>query len=409
MQRKVKEKPIEKCASKNRIAIIIIAAILAAILILGAILGIGLLVREARAVVSYNGITVSEGVASYIASTHKATYLRALRDRGIDAYDGAEFWQSECRDGVAYKADFAEQLERYVRWVAVAAYFYDRHDTLDSTSRAWIAEKTRDVLHNKSGGSVAKFNEEAAPMGFTFADFCSATELLYKAERATEAVYGVDGVGLATDKNRYILEEYLDSYANVKLLYIRKSDKFLLDENGNRVVEGGRDVLTPLEDDEIAERLLHISEITDAIDAWRTGGNGKINEDYFNGFYDYYNDEPEYSESGYFFKRGTAYTEWYRANVYSDVVDTALEMNVGDFARVDLDDNVVVFLYRTECAEGAYMAYGLEDFFVDFYKNCANEHFGTMTDELLPDVTVKDAYRNINLVKIYQNTKFKIN
>ena len=407
MQEKVKEMPSCGGGSRNRAAIIIIAAILALILIFGAVLGIGLLIREAGAVVSYNGITLSEGVASYIASTQKATYLRALRDRGIDAYDSAEFWQSECRDGVNYKADFAAQLEKYVRWVAIAAYFYDRHKTLDAASREWISEKTRDVLDNKVGGSVAKFNEEAAPMGFTYADFCSATELLYKAERATEAVYGVDGVGLATDKNRYILEDYLKSYANVQLLYIRKSDKFLLDDKGNRVVEGGRDVLTPLSDAERAERLEHISDITDAIEAWRTGGNGKINEDYFNGFYTYYNDEPEYSASGYFFKRGTAYTEWYDKEVFPGIVDTALEMNVGDFARVDLD-NVVVFLYRKECPQGAYMAYGIEDFFGDFYKNCAAHHFNTMTSELLGDVTVKDAYYGINLVKIYQNTKFKI-
>lgn len=407
MQRKETEVPREQAPNKNKTAIIIIAAALGAILLLGVILGVVLVVREAGAVVSYGGVTITEGVASYIASTTKATYIGSLRDKGIEAYDDAQFWQSEYKDGMTYKDDFARQLEGYIRRVAVSAYLFDRHTALDSAARAWINEKTTEVLDHTAGGSISAFNKEAEPMGFTYSDFCLATELLYKAERAVNAVYGEGGVGLATDANLYICEEYLKEYAHVKLLYIRTSDKFLTDDNGNRVVENGKDVLTPLSNDEKAARLKHIAEISAAIDALKTGGNGRITEQYFNSFYEYYNDEPEYSKSGYYFKSGAAYTEWYRENVYSDVVDMALSMNVGEFEIVKRDEAVIV-IYRTECPTGAYMAYGLEDFFVDFYERCATEHLYDMVTELLPEVVVKDAYHNINLVKIYQNTKFKI-
>lgn len=407
MQKKETDIPSEASPRRRRVAILIIAAILALILILGAVLGIVLLVREAGALISYNGITISEGVVSYILSTEKANYLRSLRDSGVDAIDSAQFWQSEYKDGVSYKQNFSARLESYIRWVAVSAYLFDRYSALDNTEREWIGEKTREVLELQAGGNVASFNKEAEPMGFTYDDFCSATELLYKAERAVEAVYGKGGVGIATEANRSILEKHLESYTHVKILYIRRQDKFLLDEKGNRVVENGRDVLISLTDSEKAERINHIYALTDAIEALKTGSDGRINETYFDSFYRYYNDEPEYAESGYYLKEGSAYTEWYREEVFGEVVEAALSMEVGEFRRVDLDD-MAVFLCCTECPKGAYAAYGLENFFTDFYKTAASSHLREMTDALIPEVTVKNEYYNINPVKIFQNTKFKI-
>ncbi len=391
----------------RRITVIIIAAILSMVLLLGIVLGGILIVREANAAVSYNGISITKGIASYIASTYKASYIGRLRDQQIEAYDGAEFWQSECREGVSYKDDFAAELENHIRYLVVSAYFFDRYAALSSTERAWIEEKTRSVLDLNADGSVAKFNEMAEPMGFTYSDFKGAIEFLYKAERAVTAVYGQDGTGLATESNIPLCNEYLSEYAHVRLLYIRKNDKFMLDDNGNRVVENGRDVTTPLTNEEKAARTEDIASIKAAIEAWRTGGNGGITEIYFESFFERYNDEPDYAENGYYFKDGTPYTAWYDKYAYEGVIDAAMAMEIGEFDWVELDE-AVIFIYRTDCVPGAYMAYGLEDFFVGFYSDLAQKHFSEMTGELLSEVSVKDIYREIDLVDIFQNTTFKI-
>lgn len=407
MQTKNTGEAVERAPRGRKITIIIIAAILALVLLFGAILGGILIIREANAAVSYGGVTITKGVASYIASTYKATYIGKLRDQQISAYDGVEFWRSECRDGVTYAQDFAEELQKHIRGLVVSCYFFDRYATLSGDERAWIEEKVRATLDYRAGGSVAKFNEASAKMGFTYADFRDAIEFLYKAERAVTAVYGPDGAGLATDANIPLCNQYLNEYAHVKLIYIRKNDKFMLDENGNRLVEDGRDVMTALTNDEKAKRQEDIASLKYAIEALRTGENGGITEIYFDSFYEYYNDEPEYSSSGYYLKEGTPYSEWYDEHVYSGVVDAASKMEVGEFDCLTLDE-AVIFIYRKECVPGAYMAYGLEDFFVGFYSDLALKHFSDMTKEILPDVVFKDIYREIDLVDIFQNTTFKI-
>ena len=398
----------------KKIIPIILAAILALILVFGVVLGVITMVREMTAVVSYNGITINKGVASYLAASFKHTYLRYLAQSGVNAYDGRAFWISESEDGRTYGELFKTECETYIRNVAVGAYLFERNAVISPVARKWIDENVREVLDFKAGGSEKKFNEEAAKMGFTYADFVTATELLYKAENAMASIYGVDGSVLASSSNISVCEEFLKEYAHVKLLFIRTDDKFVLDENGNRVTEGGRDKLEELSLDEKAERRNDIADISLAIDNVASGGDGQMSSVYFNSFYKKYNDDPQHSASGYYLSPYSEYTTVF-ADMYLDVVERSLKLEVGGYDKATVDEDgdgdidAYIFISREAVTPFAYTSSTYEEFFEDFYVDAAAYHYERESATLSTDVNVKPDYYDIDVVALPANTKFKIN
>ena len=175
-----------KSTRVRKIIPIVICSLLAAVLILGAAIGVASAIREASSVVSYSGVTVDRGVASYLISTYKSTYISSLRASGIFVTDAPFFWErvAEGYEDTTYGDLLRQECEKYVRSVAVCAYLFDRYSSLNSAAREWIDKNVKEVLEYKAEGSVKKFNELSSEMGFDYDDFREATELLYKAETA---------------------------------------------------------------------------------------------------------------------------------------------------------------------------------------------------------------------------------
>lgn len=409
---KKKEREVKPLDTKKIIPIAI-AVILAVVLLIGIVLGVITAVKELTAAVSYNGVTISEGVASYLAATFKQAYLRRLNASGINAYDGRAFWISENDEGKTYGELFLSECEAYIRSVAVSAYLFERNAGLTSTAREWIDRNVKEVLEYKADGNVAKFNEEAAKMGFTYQDFAVATELLYKAENAVAAIYGEDGSVLASPSNVYICEEFLKEYAAVKLIFIRLNDKFLLDDEGNRVTEGNRDKLEDLSSSEKAERQEDIENIKAAIENLTTGADNQMSTVYFDSFYSKYNDDPENAALGYYFSYTSDYSIDF-SEMYREVVLASLELEVGgfDLVVVDEDDDgrndVAVAIARINTTPYAYASSAYEAFFGDFYLDCASDHYEELLLELMPSVNLKDGYKKIDVIALPANSKFKI-
>ena len=390
---------------------IIIASALALIIIFGATLGIIALVREVNSVVSYDGTALTEGVTLYLASSFKQSYLRHLANIGVDYIDSELFWESSDIDGTPYGDKLRAACESYIRKVAVAASLFDRYASISAEQREKLNTGIAEVLDYKADGSVKIFNEMAAPMGFTYSDFVAGCEILFKAENAVAAIYGADGSALATQANISILEEYLGEYAYVKLVFVRHRDRFVLDENGNRIVEDGRDKLESLTAAEREERRADIDEIIASIDSVAVGGDGQMSELYFASLYEKYNDDPKYSSLGYYFSANSELTLGY-AEMYGNVVSGALAMDVGDYGYYDVDedgDDVVdltVFVHRMAVKSGAYAESAYAEFFEDFYVDAANYHFEKAVDDLAPSVNVKDGYGRINVITLAPNGKF---
>ena len=409
-----------KSTRARKIIPIVICTLLAVVIVFGAVIGIMAALREANSVLSYNGVTVSPGAAAYLASTYKATYISTLRSSGVFVTDAPFFW-NKVANGMAdttYGDLLRRECERYVRSVAVCAYLFDRYASLDGTAREWIDKNVKEVLDYKADGSVKKFNELSADMGFTYNDFCEATELLYKAERAKDAIYGKDGAALAYASGVADCERYLNTYSRVRIIYIRVNDKFELDENGNRINEDGVDKKVALTDEERDERWADIAAIKASIAAIKDNTDGQMSVEYFNSFYynsdgSYrYNDDPDNAVGGYYFARNSSYTEEF-AEYYPEAVDAALNMEVGDFDIVgshDEDGNLesVLVLYKCEPETHAYVSSSNSHFFKDFYSDASVYLFEKQLDALIGDVNVKDAYREIDPTKLEKNVEFLI-
>lgn len=398
----------EKQVNTNRIIPVIICVVLALVLVLGIVFGTIAIVREVTSVVSYNGITVDRGVVSYLAATYKSRVMASLEAAGANPVDNVAFWESDAGGGKTYGDILNEEITTYIRSVVVGAYLFDRASSLTAADRESIDNGVKEVLDYQANNSVSKFNELAERMGFDYSDFRTATELIYKAERAMTAIYGESGTTLAYRTNAALCNEYFKTYSRVRILYIRTKDKYELDENGNRIRgENGKDKTVELTEEEKEIRLKDIENIKVAIDASINNTNGQISEAYFDSFYFYdngnnrYNDDPDNRVGGYYFSENSEYTREF-AEYYPEAVERALKMEVGEFDMAnayDEDGNVeaVLVLYRCESVPGAYASMQYSDsFFSDFYADAAVYLFSKQLDELCPGVVIKDGFYDLD-------------
>ena len=374
----------KKKINTKRILPITLCIILGILLVAGIVLGTIAIVREVSSVVSYEGVRIEKGVACYLASTYKASY------KGEDA-------------------ELEDEIERYIRRIAVAAYLFDRTAELGETGEAWIERNVNEVVEYKAEGSVSKFNELAEPMGFDFSDFKKGTELIYKAVSALNAIYGVNGAKLSYSNNAALAEEYFSEYTHVKILYLRTEDKFAIDEDGNRVPNGdGTDMTVALTPEERAAVAEDIAEITQLIENAKNGVGTEMSLQTFNSYYDKYNDEPAYAESGYYLHPDSDFTAYLRGEGgYPNLVSTALSMEIGEWGK-STDGSVTCFIYKYAPLSPDYAATDLQRFFGDFYANAAEHLFMESVDELAEDVRVKDKYHELNVADLPKNTLFKV-
>lgn len=371
-----------KASGKSRLFIVIIAAVLSVILVFGIVFGTIALVTELTAVVSYNGVTLTEGVASYLASTFKASY--------------------KLKEGESLE----DATEKYIRAVVTAASLFDRHSQLSDEDNTWIETNVREVLDYKAGNDKAAFNATAEEMGFTYDDFVAATKLIYKANRAKAAIYGAEGTKLAYQSNVHLCEDYLATYAHVKIIFIRTKDRFALDENGDRIPgEDGDDMLIPLDEAEIEARLADIAEIEALMEAANAGTGVQMSLITFDSYYGKYNDDPANKEDGYYFSPNSGFTAEYYEE-YPNLIEKIFDMKIGEWGT-STDGDTVCAIYRYGPIPYDYLNSSMEPFFTDFYADSADYLFAKSLDTLSKEVNVKEGYYAIDVGSLKKNSLYK--
>lgn len=394
-----------KKQDKKRVRPIIIFVIvfLSLLLIAGIILGTVAIVRNARAVVKYDGVYIDEGVTNYLAATFKSNYLAILqRDMGVDAFDDPLFWNSEAEGGTTY----ADMLERetlsYIKSVAVGAYLFDRVSSLTSAEKKAVKKSCQDFLDLNFSSDEDRFNSEAAGMNFDYDDMCDATMLIYKAGLATRAIYGEGGNTLKNSGSTADLEYVLSQYTHVGILIIRKDTEFLINSEGNRVEVDGKDQVYELSSAEKAERASDIARIRELITGYENDLDEQMSPVAFENYLKKYDYGYDYTESGYYFSPLSEYTAWFDKNEVEGVVEAAFGMKMGEYRELDLGF-ATCFLYKYEPAAGAYLDSSLSGFFTDFYSDGALYLYSRAVAELIPEVTVKDRFYDIDLVNLPYN------
>ena len=101
---KKNDKAKVKTNGKSAFLLIFVSAFLAVTLIFGTVLIVISARRTARAAVSYNGATVTTGVANYFASYYKYIYMQELVRAGVERVeDYPAFWDKTAEDGKTYR------------------------------------------------------------------------------------------------------------------------------------------------------------------------------------------------------------------------------------------------------------------------------------------------------------------
>ncbi len=384
----------------KKILIIVVSALLAAVVIFLAVFLTVSAVRDSLSVVRYSGVRIGEGEAKYFASYYKYRYIVSLRSSGIDAYDTEEFWERKSEGGESYGALLSAGALDFMKELCARASLFESQSSLTADDKEAINKNVQDVLDYRADGSRDKFNEMAAEYGFDYGDLVNCAALMYKAAKVKSRLFGEGGAAM------YALPDacsgFLANYSHVRLLIIRTEDKFLLDENGNRIKdEDGNDATAALTDYEKAERQARISEIRTLIDAYRNDGEMKMSEVSFKNYIEKWGEGDSKVTDGYYFLDGSSYTKEF-SETLPDIVTASLEMKVGEYCEVALPFGVC-FIYRAEPAAAAYTNQDAGWCFEDFYTLAADYTLSKMVSELTPDVVVTERIKNIDFVKIPYN------
>ncbi len=387
----------------KKVFLIFTAAFLGCILLVGIIFGAIGIAKNAGAVMKYKNVYLNDGAASYLATSYKYDFMKALRRSGIDCYDSEFFWEREAEEGKTYGDLLAEGTEKYLCRVIVGSYLFDRNTRLTKDDKAVIEKAVDEVLEYRAGGDTDTFNEMAKEMGFTYRDFKRAAEMLYKYEMAESVIFGFDGAALESGGFSAECEAYFESaYSRVKLMFIRTEGEYATDPETGEQVYSEFDDATKAKIQEKIEYIRTLIYNTEN-DLAAEG----MNEEAFDQFVknDYSTGSINDTE-GYYFSADSSYTQEFAADA-PEVVRLALTTEVGHYAECEVDIGVC-FIYKCELEAGAYGRIGLAHFFGDFYEKASSYVYSVSLDTYLDDVTVKDKYNAYAIVSKPYNQELTV-
>ena len=392
--------------SKRKISVLTITVciLLSLVMIFGAVFGIINAVKYAGATAYYSDTFIDEGQMNFLASYYKSLFMRDIKlTDGVNAYDTTAFWEKVDADGVSYGERLKTGFSEYVSALLTAAAIYDSAMSFSGSEKKQYEKIVNDSLTYLANGSKNEFNKAVGEFGFDFDDFKAANILLYKAERAKKALFGDEGSSLILESDMCM--EYLETYAHVNLIFIRLTDKFLLDEDGGFIYDGdGNAVTEALTPSEIADRQARIDAINSLIN--KEGGREMSPESFF-----IYQKDSEgdatMDQSGYYFSPYAETTAEFEEQ-FPEIVARAYTMKIGEYAMVECEAiGGVCFLYREDVVAGAY-AKESNPFFSDFYSDAADYLFPKTLKDLMVGVTFTDKFDPESIISKPRNNKYYI-
>ena len=367
----------------------IVCIFLAILVVFGIVMGTIAIVRGARAVAKAGNITVEEGVANYFASQFKITYIAALKGDGVKGVeDTSEFWARKDEDGKSYGERLESEFKVYLSEIIAGNIIFDNYGELSGGDEAIIERTIASTLKWRADNSKDEFNSMAEKYGFDYDDFCKAAELLYKAERAQEIIYGSDGKNLDST----LAEEYYENYTHVSLAFIRTDYKRKLNSST------GLYEYEEIDSIEKAQRLAKIAELRGYIDNIKTGEGDIMTALTFREIENDYEGDPDVE---FYFSRTSVETAIF-AEDFEGVVEMSYKMKDGEFAYVECNVPAdpetgyrgfvgTCFIYRTADNTMPYLDND-NTFFSDFYTNAADYYYSQNLKEFARDVEFTKRY-----------------
>jgi hypothetical protein len=335
--RQIKEKnmSLKKNTGERRSFIFpIIISLISVALIFGAILGTVTAAKEARAVISYEGVRINEGELNYLLSSYKYDFLSELNRRGVVwVEDTPEFFERVDADsGKTYGELLSVGAEEYVRAIAVGAYLFDRYSSLTDEDKREIRRAVEEKTSFVAGGDSSRFDLLGEKYGFDTDDAVGALTMIWKARVARSLIYGEDGSVLTLAAYSEQREDFLNEYSHVRLLFVSTKHKYVLGDDGKYVE-------VDLDPDGQAEAVADIENIRGLIEGYKTNSGSQMSPVAFKNYESKYLFIPDYIDGGYYFYSESQYSLDFNEK-YPGVVKTALDLEVGEYGEVEWEEGI---------------------------------------------------------------------
>ncbi len=315
-----------------------------------------------EAVMTCGEHSVSEDEFKYYLATYKGKFATVYSDFS----DTEAFYNSEFSDGRTVEDYLFDTVVESVKMTLVANALFDEYNLqLSESTEEMIDEYIDSMIEDMAGGDKKALNKTLSEYGI---NLTVLREIYLRDERTAsllDFLYGDDGEIGVTDADR---TDYLtENYVRVRHIYVNNKFKYSADENGYLIyTDEGYAKTDPLTEEETAAKNALIAAIEEAIS---DGGD-------FDEIYEGLSEDKHY-ENGYYLTRKTDFVD--------DVVKTAFELEIGEYARIDSAYGVH-YIMRLEMDSSPWSDTNNEDFFGDFEATVATELFTEMIKSRLGDV-----------------------
>lgn len=306
-------------------------------------------------VMSCEGYGITEKQYNYWLSYYKTTFYSALEDYAQTGEEYTEqFWLTETEDGVLWDLTRIK-AEDYMKKLVISLYLFDHYglgsiDGAKEQIKISVDECIADDI--AAIGARSRLNEALSAYKMNVSDLKDMYEIEIKRGMLEEYLYGSEGKTPLTDEDKEAY--YNETYCRVKHVLINTVDKYVLDDDGERIIDPstGYYKTEKLTDEEKAQKKALASTVL------QKAQNG---EDFEELIKQYNEDEGmTYYTDGYFLTESSAYEKAF--------LDAALELQAGQIKSVESDYGIhIIKKYALE--KGAYLKDINKNFFSELEKD----------------------------------------
>ena len=278
--------------------------------------------QKGKAVLEYDGHTVSEGMYSYWMNNLKEYYVTYY----ADIKDTPEYWNSKNELGVTNGEYIENQIKTRINYYLVGAALFDSFGLkLSKSSKDEINLVINDqISHYGSRSEYAKVLK--ASYGMTVSEMREALTFEEKYYAVYSYLYD-DKNGVETANEAELDEYYNNYYARVKYVMFLKNIKYLYNDDGTRKTDSSGYFLTEeLSDTEKEQVTAQANEV------YQRALDGESMNDLMEEYMKQYGFKLENTPNG-FFITADDYTEH-----SATVTSAALEMEIGEVRLCESQD-----------------------------------------------------------------------
>lgn len=302
-------------------------------------------------VMTCNGFGITQKQYDYWLSYYKTTFLATFEEYGVIEGEYTEdFWLSQTEG--EYLWDMTRQkAEAYMQKLTVCLYLYDHYGLgdIDGASEQIKISVDECIADDVAAiGSRKALNKALAVYELNIDGLEEIYEIEIKRTMVEEYLFGEGGEQKVTDGD--VEAYYKDNYVRVKHVLVNTVDKYVLDEDGERIIDPstGYYKTEKLTENEVKEK----KELAQSVLEKAQGG-----EDFEKLISEYNEDEGmTYYTDGYFLTEESAYEKAF--------LDAALTLEVGGIKSVESAHGIHI-IKKYALDDGAYEKSINENFFTD--------------------------------------------